>query len=241
MNRWRPVFVLMGGGALFRCHLWRPIIVILTDLTMVCFTFHVGKAATKKQKYEKISEKKMSTPVEVLCKVSSFPITGPSSCTCCVLVCNVPVFNFYGDTAPVHRSERHTRGRRERAPDLIALFIATGLPGGIRHVSQLLSRPALRRAAWLHVSETAVPYPIPYSEPPVRLYFRLDHVEAEGCSDGGRHRRRFISGLLSWMIVSFWLTKCCWFFLLEGNAAASNSDGWPRGPRERSGGSQVTG
>ena len=29
------------------------------------------KAATKKQKYEKISEKKMSTPVEVLCKVRS--------------------------------------------------------------------------------------------------------------------------------------------------------------------------
>ena len=27
------------------------------------------QAATKKQKYEKISEKKMSTPVEVLCKV----------------------------------------------------------------------------------------------------------------------------------------------------------------------------
>ena len=27
------------------------------------------KAATKKQKYEKISEKKMSTPVESLCKV----------------------------------------------------------------------------------------------------------------------------------------------------------------------------
>jgi hypothetical protein len=27
------------------------------------------KAATKKQKYEKISEKKMSTPVENLCKV----------------------------------------------------------------------------------------------------------------------------------------------------------------------------
>lgn len=29
------------------------------------------KAATKKQKYEKISEKKMATPVEVLCKVSN--------------------------------------------------------------------------------------------------------------------------------------------------------------------------
>ena len=28
------------------------------------------KAATKRQKYEKISEKKMSTPIEVLCKVS---------------------------------------------------------------------------------------------------------------------------------------------------------------------------
>jgi casein kinase 1 alpha len=28
------------------------------------------KAATKKQKYEKISEKKMSTPVELLCKVN---------------------------------------------------------------------------------------------------------------------------------------------------------------------------
>jgi len=32
------------------------------------------KAATKKQKYEKISEKKMSTPVEVLCKVSCPPL-----------------------------------------------------------------------------------------------------------------------------------------------------------------------
>ena len=29
------------------------------------------KAATKKQKYEKISEKKLSTPIEVLCKVRS--------------------------------------------------------------------------------------------------------------------------------------------------------------------------
>ena len=29
------------------------------------------QAATKKQKYEKISEKKMSTPVEVLCKVNT--------------------------------------------------------------------------------------------------------------------------------------------------------------------------
>ena len=34
------------------------------------------KAATKKQKYEKISEKKLSTPIEVLCKV--MPAQGPS-------------------------------------------------------------------------------------------------------------------------------------------------------------------
>jgi len=31
----------------------------------------VVQAANKKQKYERISEKKMSTPVEVLCKVCS--------------------------------------------------------------------------------------------------------------------------------------------------------------------------
>lgn len=30
------------------------------------------QAATKRQKYEKISEKKMSTPVEFLCKVYNF-------------------------------------------------------------------------------------------------------------------------------------------------------------------------
>jgi len=37
------------------------------SLFFFCFVF---QAATKKQKYEKISEKKMSTPVEVLCKVN---------------------------------------------------------------------------------------------------------------------------------------------------------------------------
>jgi casein kinase 1 alpha len=36
------------------------------------------KAATKKQKYEKISEKKMSTPVEVLCKVKSIEFQIPN-------------------------------------------------------------------------------------------------------------------------------------------------------------------
>lgn len=44
------------------------------------------KAATKKQKYERISEKKMSTPIEVLCK--GFPGTRITAivivnlCTC---------------------------------------------------------------------------------------------------------------------------------------------------------------
>lgn len=33
------------------------------------------KAATKRQKYERISEKKMSTPIEVLCK--SYPCACP--------------------------------------------------------------------------------------------------------------------------------------------------------------------
>jgi len=37
------------------------------------------KAATKKQKYEKISEKKMSTPVELLCKVSWESLLSPSN------------------------------------------------------------------------------------------------------------------------------------------------------------------
>jgi len=35
-----------------------------------CLPWQGLKAATKKQKYEKISEKKMSTPVEALCKVA---------------------------------------------------------------------------------------------------------------------------------------------------------------------------
>lgn len=37
-----------------------------------CLPWQGLKAATKKIKYEKISEKKMSTPVEVLCKVSFY-------------------------------------------------------------------------------------------------------------------------------------------------------------------------
>ena len=47
----------------------------LESLGYVLMYFNLGnlpwqglKAATKKQKYEKISEKKMSTPVEVLCR-----------------------------------------------------------------------------------------------------------------------------------------------------------------------------
>jgi hypothetical protein len=53
------------------------------------------KAVTKRQKYDKISEKKMSTPVEVLC--SGFPSTfSRGICLClslmfnCSGICNVP-------------------------------------------------------------------------------------------------------------------------------------------------------
>lgn len=38
------------------------------------------KAATKRQKYERISEKKMSTPIEVLCK--GYPCEWPRACAC---------------------------------------------------------------------------------------------------------------------------------------------------------------
>ena len=41
------------------------------------------KAATKKQKYERISEKKLSTPIEVLCKVLSGYRGQASRCVLC--------------------------------------------------------------------------------------------------------------------------------------------------------------
>lgn len=52
----------------------------LESLGYVLMYFNLGslpwqglKAATKRQKYERISEKKMSTPIEVLCK--GYPCT----------------------------------------------------------------------------------------------------------------------------------------------------------------------
>lgn len=57
----------------------------LESLGYVLMYFNLGslpwqglKAATKRQKYERISEKKMSTPIEVLCK--GYP------CKCCLCV-----------------------------------------------------------------------------------------------------------------------------------------------------------
>lgn len=54
----------------------------LESLGYVLMYFNLGslpwqglKAATKRQKYERISEKKMSTPIEVLCK--SYPCACP--------------------------------------------------------------------------------------------------------------------------------------------------------------------
>lgn len=54
----------------------------MESLGYVLMYFNLGslpwqglKAATKRQKYERISEKKMSTPIEVLCK--GYPCESP--------------------------------------------------------------------------------------------------------------------------------------------------------------------
>lgn len=72
----------------------------LESLGYVLMYFNLGslpwqglKAATKKQKYERISEKKMSTPIEVLCKgfpckltmkLTTIEVTEISFCAVCV-------------------------------------------------------------------------------------------------------------------------------------------------------------
>jgi len=64
----------------------------LESLGYVLMYFNLGslpwqglKAATKRQKYERISEKKMSTPIEVLCKGY------PCKYDFCILGSNLPV------------------------------------------------------------------------------------------------------------------------------------------------------
>lgn len=65
----------------------------LESLGYVLMYFNLGslpwqglKAATKRQKYERISEKKMSTPIEVLCK--GYP--------CKLLFCGTrPTYSFF--------------------------------------------------------------------------------------------------------------------------------------------------
>lgn len=60
----------------------------MESLGYVLMYFNLGslpwqglKAATKRQKYERISEKKMSTPIEVLCK--GYPCESPPVLTAC--------------------------------------------------------------------------------------------------------------------------------------------------------------
>lgn len=48
------------------------------------------KAATKRQKYERISEKKMSTPIEDLCKVSTFVHISVFYANCDVCILGLP-------------------------------------------------------------------------------------------------------------------------------------------------------
>lgn len=71
----------------------------LESLGYVLMYFNLGslpwqglKAATKRQKYERISEKKMSTPIEVLCK--GYP--------CKLLFCDArPTCSCFSDTLAV--------------------------------------------------------------------------------------------------------------------------------------------
>jgi len=53
--------IIILFSSCYCCHS-KPALVVM----VVC----IFQAANKKQKYERISEKKMSTPVEVLCKVN---------------------------------------------------------------------------------------------------------------------------------------------------------------------------
>jgi len=76
------------------------------------------KAATKRQKYERISEKKMSTPIEELCK--SFPCKLSS---CCLPVTRMPLRalchisqTFCSCTSHHHRQSRVASVGRHVAP-----------------------------------------------------------------------------------------------------------------------------
>ena len=72
------------------------------------------KAATKKQKYEKISEKKMSTPVEILCKVNDTTSIHKEYIVC----------SFYSQGFPAEFAMylNYCRGLRfEEAPDYMYL------------------------------------------------------------------------------------------------------------------------
>lgn len=67
----------------------------LESLGYVLMYFNLGslpwqglKAATKRQKYERISEKKMSTPIEVLCKGYPCKCSHLDGCLVCYLACS---------------------------------------------------------------------------------------------------------------------------------------------------------
>jgi len=69
-SRWATCSCTSTAAAC-RGRVWRYVQIALATLYIIDWytKFSHFQAATKKQKYEKISEKKMSTPVEVLCKV----------------------------------------------------------------------------------------------------------------------------------------------------------------------------
>ena len=55
----------------------------------------------------------------------------------------------------------------------------SGIPSWICHVPKLLSRSPLWGDARLYVPASTIPYPLPYTQPPVRLRIRLEHVETK--------------------------------------------------------------
>lgn len=108
------------------------------------------KAATKKQKYEKISEKKMSTPVEVLCKVYWQVLY--------ILLMRLLLLVFIFVTWELYFS---------------------GIPCWICNVFELYARSTLWGKSRLHVPTPTFPHTFPYIESPVWLYIWLDDVEAK--------------------------------------------------------------
>lgn len=118
------------------------------------------KAATKRQKYERISEKKMSTPIEELCKgyPSKCFIDIYLSCLFMLISSIVLSLDAFNSFNKVHTALLSIRSR-------------------IWLLSEVLSGIEIRGKARLFVSSATLPDIIPWSGLHVRLCLRLEYVE----------------------------------------------------------------